>query len=113
MKRLDRSRYEASVVSLSAGSAVRKLEREGFDVCVIDEPTTPWPSVPWSPISSTSDRCHPHPHVSRRRDRTKAAMALGESGHHRPYVVSTVHSSRVRSAEDKEVLRALTPEMTS
>ncbi len=28
---------------------------------------------------------------------TKAAIALGEAGHRRPWVVSTVHSSRVRS----------------
>jgi glycosyltransferase involved in cell wall biosynthesis len=40
-----------------------------------------------------------------------AAIALGESGHRRPYVVSTVHSSRVRSHEDRELLRHLTPEM--
>jgi hypothetical protein len=38
MTRLDPARFEASVVSLSAGSAVRKLERGGFDVTVIDEP---------------------------------------------------------------------------
>src|SRR4029079_16121819 len=42
---------------------------------------------------------------------TRAAIALGESGHRRPYVVSTVHSSRVRSHEDRELLRHLTPEM--
>jgi glycosyltransferase involved in cell wall biosynthesis len=42
---------------------------------------------------------------------TRAAIALGEVGHRRPYVVSTVHSSRVRSAEDRELVRRLTPEM--
>ena len=36
---------------------------------------------------------------------------LGEIGHRRPYVVSTVHSSRVRSAEDREQLRRLTSDM--
>ena len=42
---------------------------------------------------------------------TKAAIALGNAGHRRPYIVSTVHSSRVRSASDRGTLRALTPEM--
>ncbi len=31
VSRLDRSRYDASVVSLSPGSAVRKLQRAGVD----------------------------------------------------------------------------------
>ena len=38
MSRLDPTHYDASVVSLSAGSAVRKLQRHGFAVTVIDEP---------------------------------------------------------------------------
>jgi glycosyltransferase involved in cell wall biosynthesis len=42
---------------------------------------------------------------------TKAAMALAAGGHRRPYVVSTVHSSRVRSAEDRDLIRQLTPQM--
>ena len=31
-------------------------------------------------------------------------MALGEIGHRRPYIVSTVHSTRVRSSEDRTLL---------
>jgi glycosyltransferase involved in cell wall biosynthesis len=112
MKRLDRSRYEASVVSLSAGSAVRKLEREGFNVCVIDEPddAVAVGALVAHLLDVRPDVIHTHMY---RADiiGTKAAMALRESGHHRPYVVSTVHSSRVRSAEDKETLRELTPQM--
>jgi glycosyltransferase involved in cell wall biosynthesis len=42
---------------------------------------------------------------------TKAALALAETGHRRPYIVSTVHSSRIRSAEDRELIRQLTPSM--
>jgi len=42
---------------------------------------------------------------------TRAAIALAEVGHRRPYIVSTVHSSRVRSEEDREMLRLLTPQM--
>jgi glycosyltransferase involved in cell wall biosynthesis len=42
---------------------------------------------------------------------TEAVMALAEAGHRRPYIVSTVHSSRIRSHEDRELIRRLTPEM--
>ena len=112
MKRLDRSRFEASVVSLSAGSAVRKLQREGFNVCVIDEPddAVAVGALVAHLLDVRPDVIHTHMY---RADvvGTKAAIALADSGHHRPYVVSTVHSSRVRSAEDRETLRALTPEM--
>src|SRR4030095_5465769 len=37
MSRLDPARFDASIVALSAGSAVRKLERAGFQVTLIDE----------------------------------------------------------------------------
>ena len=40
---------------------------------------------------------------------TKAAVAIAAAGYPRPYVVSTVHSSRVRASEDREELRRLTP----
>ena len=36
--RLDHSYYDVSIVALSGGSAVRKLQRHGFDVTVIDAP---------------------------------------------------------------------------
>jgi glycosyltransferase involved in cell wall biosynthesis len=112
MKRLDTSRYEASVVSLSTGSAVRKLQREGFDVRVIDEADD---AVAVGALVAYLLHVRPdviHTHMYRADIiGTKAAIALGESGHHRPYVVSTVHSSRIRSAEDKETLRALTPQI--
>ena len=42
---------------------------------------------------------------------TRAALALSEAGLPRPYVVGTVHSSRVRSDEDRDLVRALTPHM--
>ena len=36
--RMDPNRYDVRVVSLSHGSSVRRLEKAGFDVTVIDEP---------------------------------------------------------------------------
>jgi glycosyltransferase involved in cell wall biosynthesis len=42
---------------------------------------------------------------------TRAAYLLGEKGCRRPAVISTVHSSRIRCAEDRQILRRLTPLM--
>jgi glycosyltransferase involved in cell wall biosynthesis len=42
---------------------------------------------------------------------TRAALALAEQGIPRPYVVGTVHSSRVRSAADRHLVGTLTPSM--
>jgi glycosyltransferase involved in cell wall biosynthesis len=112
MSRLDATHYEASVVSLSAGSAVRKMQRHGIDVTVIDVPDD------GGAVRALVDHLRlVRPDVINthmyRADvvGTQAAIALGEGGHRRPYVVSTVHSSRVRSNEDRELLRHLTPEM--
>jgi glycosyltransferase involved in cell wall biosynthesis len=112
MSRLDTTRYDASVVALSAGSAVRKLQRHGFDVTVIDDPDD---DAAVRALTAHLARVRPdvtHTHMYRADVvGTRASIALTEAGHRRPYVVSTVHSSRVRSAEDRELLRRLTPHM--
>jgi glycosyltransferase involved in cell wall biosynthesis len=112
LTRLDRNRYDASVVSLSPGIAVRKLQRAGFAVCVIDEPDE---AIAVGAVAAhladvRADIVHNHMFRAEVVG-TKAALALAEAGHRRPFVVSTVHSSRVRSVEDRERLRALTPSM--
>ncbi len=110
--RLDPEYYDVSVVSLSPGSAVRKLQHAGVDVTVID--------VPDDVIATATLAAHLadvradviHNHMYRAEVvGTKAAIALGEAGHRRPWVVSTVHSSRIRPSEDQELLRGLTPEI--
>jgi glycosyltransferase involved in cell wall biosynthesis len=110
MTRLDRSRYDASIVSLSAGSAVRKLERNGFPVTIIDDPDD---ADAVRALTAHLALVRPdviHTHMYRADViGTKAVLALQASGHRRPYIVSTVHSSRVRSAEDRELIRQLTP----
>jgi glycosyltransferase involved in cell wall biosynthesis len=42
---------------------------------------------------------------------TQAAWRVAEAGFPRPYVVGTVHSSRIRDEEDRALLRKLTPKM--
>ncbi len=112
MTRIDRSRYDASVVSLSPGSAARKLQRAGIPVVVIDDPDD---AVAVGALAVHLAAVRPdviHNHMYRAElVGTRAAIALEKMGLHRPYVVSTVHSSRVRSAEDREQLRRLTPHM--
>src|SRR4029079_3942440 len=112
VSRMEQSRFDVAVVSLSPGSAVRKLERAGFDVLVIDEPDD---AIAVGALAAHLVDVRPdvlHNHMYRAElVGTRAAIALAEVRHRRPYIVSTVHSSRVRSEEDREMLRLLTPQM--
>ncbi len=112
LTRIDRSRYDLSVVALSPGSAIRKLQKTGIPVLVIDDPDD---AIAVGALAAHLAEVRPdviHNHMYRAElVGTRAAIALGEIGHRRPYVVSTIHSSRVRAAEDREQLKRLTPEM--
>jgi glycosyltransferase involved in cell wall biosynthesis len=112
LTRLDASRYEASVVALSPGSAVRKLQRAGIPLLLIDEPDD---AIAVQILTAHLADLQPevvHNHMFRAEMLgTRAAIAVEAAGHPRPFVVSTVHSSRVRSVEDRRELAALTPEM--
>jgi glycosyltransferase involved in cell wall biosynthesis len=110
--RIDRSRYDLSVVALSPGSAVRKLQRAGVPVLVIDEPDD---AIAVGALAAHIAEIRPdviHNHMYRAETvGTRAAIGVGEIGRRRPYIVGTVHSSRVRSREDREELARLTPHM--
>ncbi len=97
LTRIDRERYEVSLVSLSNGSAMRRLERTGVPVCVIDE----------ADDDAAIDAIARHLAAV---NGTQAAWKLAATAR-RPLVVSTVHSSRVRSEEDRALIRRLTPKM--
>ena len=110
--RIDRSRYDVSVVALSAGSAVRKLKRAGVPVLVIEDPDD---SIAVGALAAhlaevRADVVHAHMYRAE-TVATRAVIALGEVGQRRPYLVATIHSSRVRSHEDQQHLRQLTPHM--
>jgi glycosyltransferase involved in cell wall biosynthesis len=110
LSRIDRTRYDVSVVSLSAGSAARKIARLGVPVDVIDDPDD---GVATAALAARLGEIRPeivHNHMYRAEVvGTRAILAVADRGLPRPYVVSTVHSSRVRAAEDRATLRALTP----
>jgi glycosyltransferase involved in cell wall biosynthesis len=110
--RMDRGRYKVRVVSLSHGSSVRRLEKAGIEVSVVDGPDER------AAVRALVDLLAPfepevvHNHMYRAEVvGTLAALQLGEKGCKRPAVISTVHSSRVRCAEDRATLRQLTPLM--
>ena len=110
--RMDLDRYDVSIVSLSPGSAVRKMQRAGIPVLVIDEVDDAIAVGALAAHLSEVRADVVHAHMFRAETiATRAVLALKEIGHRRPYLVSTVHSSRVRHEADKDVLRDLTPHM--
>jgi glycosyltransferase involved in cell wall biosynthesis len=112
LRRLDTSRYDASLVSLSPGSAVRAIERLGVPVLVLDEPDDAIATGALATHLADTGAEVVHNHMYRAElVGTRAAIALGEAGHRRPWVIGTVHSSRIRSAEDRSVLAHLTESM--
>jgi glycosyltransferase involved in cell wall biosynthesis len=110
LTRLDPARYDVSVVSLTPGSTTRRLARLGVSTLVIDEADDAIAvgAVATHLADVRADVVHNHMYRAEIVG-TRAAIALGEVGHPRPYIVSTVHSSRIRAAEDRALLRTLTP----
>lgn len=110
--RLDRQRYDVSVLSLSNGSAIRRLERTGISVCALDDmdDEAAIEAVAAHLASVKADVVHNHMYRAEVVG-TQAAWRLAATGRRRPYIVGTVHSSRVRSDADRELLRRLTPKM--
>jgi glycosyltransferase involved in cell wall biosynthesis len=105
--RLDRSRYEVRALSLSKGSAVQRLRRLGLEVDVLDETDDEAAVRELTAYLRRNEIDLLHAHMFRAEViGTRASLAAGT-----PVVVATVHSSRVRSAEDVETLAALTPAM--
>ena len=110
--RLNPECYDVRVISLSHGSSVRRLQKAGIDVTVIDEPDD---RLAVGAVAEALATFHPevvHNHMYRAEIiGTRAALVLGERGCQRPAVISTVHSSRVRCVDDRDQLRQLTPLM--
>ena len=102
---LDRSRYDVLALSLSAGSAVRRLRRLGVEIEVLDEPDDEAAVLRLAAYLRSAEIDLIHSHMYRAEVvGTRAAVSAGT-----PVIVSTVHSSRVRPPCDVDLLRALTP----
>jgi len=110
--RLNPTRYDVRVISLSHGSSVRRLQKAGIEASVIDEPDDRLAVLALAEELGAFEPEVVHNHMFRAEVvGTKAALHLGERGCRRPAVISPVHSSRVRCIEDREALRQLTPLM--
>ena len=109
---MDMDRYEVEIVCLGEGPTARRFERAGYTTTVID---TPDDDVAVARLVALMTERPPHVlHAHMYRAEivgTRAALVLAASGLPRPYLISTVHSSRVRSNEDRDLLRALTAHM--
>ena len=110
--RLDRKRYDVSVLALSGGAGVRRLEKTGVPVCVLDEMSDDEAieAVASHLNAVKADVVHNHMYRAEVVG-TRAAWLLAAAGLPRPFIVGTVHSSRVRSPEDRDLVRRLTPRM--
>ena len=105
--RLDRARYDVRALSLSAGSAVQRLRRLGVRVEVLeatDDEEAIRELAGWLRREEI-DLVHAHMYRAEVIG-TRAAVAAGV-----PVITATVHSSRVRSVEDIDLLASLTPMM--
>jgi glycosyltransferase involved in cell wall biosynthesis len=112
LERVDRSRYDISVVTLTDGRAVQRIGAAGFPVTVIAEPDDERAVEQLVELlcADVPDVIHNHMYRAELVG-TRAALRLRERGARKPYVIGTVHSSRIRSTEDREEVRALTPHM--
>ncbi len=105
--RLDRSRYEVRALSLTAGSAVQRLRGLGVNVDVLDATDDEVAVRDLTAWLRREEIDLVHAHMYRAEViGTRAAVAAGV-----PVIMATVHSSRVRSAEDIALLASLTPSM--
>jgi len=108
--RLDASRHDVHVISLSHGSTVARLQRLGIAVEVIDDEDNQRAAELLADRLIALKAQVLHAHMFRAEVVGVAAAEIMEQRTQaRPYIVSTVHSSRFRSAEDREHLEKITP----
>ena len=110
LARIDQSRYDVRVISLSDGSAVKRWRSLGFCVEVVE---TDSDDAAASAVADLLERWRiqvVHGHMYRAEVvGVLAADRLASRGLPRPYLIETVHSSRVRPQEDRELLARLAP----
>jgi glycosyltransferase involved in cell wall biosynthesis len=110
--RLDSSRHDVCVVSLSHGSTVKRLERLKIPVEVIEDEHNDRAAAALAERAIALNTQVIHAHMFRADVvAVYAADIVEKRTGTRPLVASTLHSSRFRSAEDRELLEKLTPRM--
>lgn len=110
--RLDPSRHETHVIALSHGSTMARLQRLGYATEVIEEPSDERAAELLADRLIELSAQVLHAHMYRAEVVGVAALDIVEQRTgHRPYMVSTVHSSRFRSPADRELLERITPKI--
>lgn len=110
--RLDPSRHKTHVISLSHGSTMARLQRMGYATEVIEEPSDERSAELLADRLMALNTQVLHAHMYRAEVVGVAALDIVEQRTgHRPYMVSTVHSSRFRSPADRELLERITPKI--
>ena len=112
VSRLDRQRFRPHVVFLSDGPAVSRVERTGVAVTVLGERDDESAIAALAHLLAECEPAIVHNHMYRAEVvGTSAALRMVAMGLPRPFVLSTVHSSRVRLASDRARVARLTPDM--
>ncbi len=110
LSRIDRQRHDVRVISLSDGSAVRRWRSLGVSTEVIEEADDQRAAERVADLLRHWGTQVVHAHMYRAEVvGVAAADRVSALGSPRPYLMGTVHSSRVRSAADRETLVRLTP----
>jgi glycosyltransferase involved in cell wall biosynthesis len=105
MRALDPGEFAAEAVSLTDGPAVDRMRRLGMTVTVLDEPDDGVAVRRLAAYLRVRRTDVLHAHMFRAELLGARAARLAGT----PAMVATVHSSRVRSAQDVAVLAALNP----
>jgi glycosyltransferase involved in cell wall biosynthesis len=112
VERLDRARFVPHVVALSDGPAVRRIEAAGVPVTVLHDRNDESAIAALTALLADLAPAVVHGHMYRAEVvATQAVLRAAADGLPRPFLVSTVHSSRVRRAPERALLARLTPEM--
>ncbi|MFN8621999.1 MAG: glycosyltransferase family 4 protein [Chloroflexota bacterium] len=110
LTQIDRSRYDVRVISLSDGSAVRRWRSLGVPVEVVAEADDASAAVAVADLLTSWGTQVVHGHMYRAEIVGVLALdRIAARGLPRPWFVTTVHSSRLRSVEDRELLAEMTP----
>lgn len=110
LARIDQTRYDTRVISLSDGSAVKRWRSLGFCVEVVDAVADTDAATAVADLLARWQTQVVHGHMYRAEVvGVLAAERLTERGLARPYLIDTIHSSRIRVQEDRDLLVSLTP----
>lgn len=110
LARIDQARYDTRVIALSDGSAVKRWRSLGACVEVVEATSDTDAAAAVADLLARWQTQVVHGHMYRAEVvGVLAADLLTNRGLARPYLIDTIHSSRIRAPEDRDLLVSLTP----